>query len=346
MDGIVQMTRHIVSRAKLFEHDTIPGDFGVLSIPCPKCGGEVRERYRAFQCIKCDFSVRKIISGRLLDNSEAEQIIRDRQIGPLQGFRSRMGKPFAAVLKLNAENKLEFDFGPDQKGQNGAGAEVDFTGQEPVGQCPRCGNRVFETAMAFVCEKAVGANRTCDFRLGKIILQQPIERPQAQKILAERKSDLLDKFISKRGRPFKAFLVLKGGDVSFEFEPRPAKAKRAGGKAQGPREPAPKIDFTGLQPLAGKCPRCEGQVFETDTAYLCEKSQADRRPCKFKMSKQILQQPIDRAQAEKLLATNRSDLLNQFISKAGRPFPAWLVMDEMGKITFEFPPRDSEPEKS
>ncbi|MGH7968834.1 MAG: DNA topoisomerase, partial [Limisphaerales bacterium] len=203
MSGITEMTRRIVGRAKQFEFDTIPGDFGVLKVPCPKCGGEVHERYKAFQCVKCDFSVWKIISGRLLDAHEVEQLISQRQTGPLQGFRSRMGKPFAAVLKLNEANEVKFDFGPDQRnGENGAA--VDFTGQEPVGNCPKCQHRVFEMPMSYICEKSVGPERTCKFRVGKIILQQPIERAQAQKLLTTGKTDLLDKFISKKGRPFKA----------------------------------------------------------------------------------------------------------------------------------------------
>jgi len=343
MTGIVEITRRIVDRAKEFELDTIPGDFGVLKVPCPKCGGEVHERYKAFQCIKCDFSVWKIISGRLFEGREIEQLIQDRQIGPLQGFRSRAGKPFAAVVKLNAENKAEFDFGPDQRNGEGAAAEVDFTGQEPVGLCAKCGNRVFETAMSFVCEKSVGADRSCDFRIGKIILQQHIERAQAQKLLSSGKTDLLDKFISKKGRPFKAFLVLeKGkGKVGFEFEPRPTKAKRTTAKSAEPKEPTPKIDFTGQEPI-GACPKCQAKIFETEAAYLCEKSQADKRPCKFKINKIILQQPIDRTQAIKLLTDGRSDLLTHFVSKTGRQFPAYLVMDDMGKVTFEFPPREME----
>ncbi len=341
MAGIVEITRHIVDRAKKFELDTIPGDFGILKHPCPKCGGEVHERYKAFQCVKCDFSIWKIISGRLFEGKEIDQLIADRQIGPLQGFRSRMGKPFAAVLKLNAENKVEFDFGPDQRNGEGSGAEVDFSGQEPAGVCPKCQHRIFETAMSFVCEKSVGPNRSCDFRIGRIILQQPIERPQVQKLLTGGKTDLLDKFISKKGRPFKAYLALNEGKVGFEFEPRPAKSKKGGAKSGEPKAPQPKIDFTGKEPL-GKCPKCGKPVFETETAYLCEQSQADKRPCKFKINKVILQQPIDRGQAVKLLAENRTDLLKEFISKAGRPFPAHLVMDEEGKITFDFPPRETE----
>ena len=341
MTGIEEITRRIVDRAKKFEHDTIPGDFGVLSVPCPKCGGEVHERYKAFQCTKCDFSVWKIISGRLFEAKEIEQLIRDRQLGPLQGFRSRMGRPFAAVLKLNDQNEVKFDFGPDQANGEGA-AEVDFTGQEPVGKCPKCGNRIFDTAMRYLCEKSVGANRNCDFRASKVILQQPIERAQIEKLLTGGKTDLLTKFISKKGRPFKAFLVLKDGKIGFEFEPRPAKAKRAGGKSAEPKEPVAKIDFTGKQSL-GKCPKCEGQVFETETAYLCEKTQAEKRPCKFKVGKTILQQPIEPAQVSKLLANGRTDLFTQFISKAGKPFSAYLVIDEMGKVGFEFPPREMEP---
>jgi hypothetical protein len=245
-------------------------------------------------------------------------------------------------LKLNVENKVEFDFGQDQKDGEGAVQEVDFSGQEPIGKCPKCGSRVFETAMNYVCEKSVGPNRSCDFRTGKIILQRPIEKAQVQKLLETGKTDLIDKFISKKGRPFKAFLVVKEGKVGFEFEPRPAKGEKAKGKAGAPKEPAPKLDFTGQEPL-GACPKCGGKVFEGPDAYVCEKSQEEKKPCKFKISKVILQQPIDRGQATKLLKDNRSDLLKDFISKAGRPFPAYLVMDEMGKITFEFPPR-GEPE--
>jgi DNA topoisomerase-3 len=341
MKEIAQMTRDIVAKAKRQESDTVPGDFGTLKVPCPKCGGEIHENYKKFQCQKCDFGLWKIVASRQLEIPEVEELIAKRQVGPLQGFRSKQGRPFAAVIKLTDELKPEFDFGQEKTDGDGAVAEVDFSGQEPVGECPKCGSRVFEAAMHYVCEKAVGPARTCGFRSGKVILQRAIEREQMQKLLQTGKTELLDKFISKKGRPFKAFLVVKDGAVSFEFEPRPAKGKTAAKKAEGPKEPAAKIDFTGQEPL-GKCPKCGGIVFEGPTSYVCEKSQADKRPCSFKINKVILQQPIDRAQAVKLLAESRTDLLREFISKAGRPFPAYLVMDDMGKVTFEFVPRDGE----
>ncbi len=343
---IADMTRKIVGKAKQHESDTVPGDFGTLKVPCPKCGGEIHENYKKFQCQKCDFSLWKIVAGRQLEIPEVEELIAKRQVGPLQGFRSKLGKPFAAVIKLTPELKPEFDFGQGQSDVNGGVAEADFTGQEPLGKCPKCGQRVFDTAMAYVCEKATGTNRTCDFRSGKIILQRPIEREQMQKLLATGKTDLLEKFISRKGRPFKAFLVVKDGSVGFEFEPRVAKPLKAAGKEGKAAEPEPKIDFTGQEPL-GKCPLCGKRVFEGGAAYVCERSQADKKPCKFKINKVILQQAIDREQAARLLAKGKTDLFHEFISaKSGRPFAAYLAMDDAGKVGFEFPPREAETAKS
>ena len=54
----------------------------------------------------------------------------------------------------------------------------------------------------------------------------------------------------------------------------------------------------------------------------------------------VLQQPVARAQMIKLLTSGRTDLLDKFISKHGRPFPACLVVDADGKVGFEFPARE------
>jgi DNA topoisomerase-3 len=341
MHEIAEMTREIVAKAKRHDSDTVPGDFGTLKTPCPKCGGEIHENYKKFQCQKCDFALWKIVAGRQLEIPEVEELIAKKQVGPLQGFRSKMGKPFAAVIKLTPELEAKFDFGQDNADGSGPAAEVDFTGQEPVGKCPKCGRRIFETSMHYVCEAATGANRTCTFRSGKVILQQPVERAQMQKMLTTGKTDVFEKFISKKGRPFKASLVIKDGGVGFEFAPRVAKPKAGAAKDAAPAEPPPKIDFTGQQPL-GNCPKCGGRVFATEQGFVCERCQADKRPCKFRIPNTLCQQPIDRAQAANLLAEGRTHVFHKFISKAGRPFSAALVLDESGKITFEFAPRDGE----
>ena len=67
-------------------------------MPCPKCGGEIHENYKKFQCQKCDFALWKIVAGRQFEISEVETLIDpNASVGPLQGFRSKMGRPFAAV---------------------------------------------------------------------------------------------------------------------------------------------------------------------------------------------------------------------------------------------------------
>jgi DNA topoisomerase-3 len=332
MRDIRELTNDIVGKAKHFhpdEHMPHTEPFG----QCPKCGSPIVERFKSFTCTneECDFTIWKTIAGRLLSRDEFEALIRDKHIGPLSGFRSKKGKRFDAMLKLGDEFKAEFDFGPNGQ-QNGATQEVDFSGQEPLGECPKCGGRVFELGMSYLCENSVGPSKRCDFRSGKVILQRSIDHEQVNKLLTTGKTDLLERFISRKGRPFKAYLVLTDKkDVGFEFEKRDPKAKRE----RKPKEPVAKIDFTGKE-LVGKCPKCGGKVFETENSYICEHSQADRKPCKFKLSKTILGRDIPKEQAQKLLATGKTDLLEGFISKRGRPFSAYLKLED-GKVGFEFP---------
>jgi DNA topoisomerase III len=332
MRDIRELTNDIVGKAKHFHPDEHMPDTEPFG-KCPKCGSPIVERFKSFTCTneECDFTIWKTIAGRLLSRDEFETLVREKQVGPLGGFRSRKGKRFHALLKLSDEFKTEFDFGPNGQ-ENGAAQPVDFSGQEPLGKCPKCGGRVFEFGMSYVCENSVGPSKSCNFRSGKVILQRTIEREQMKKLLATGRTDLLQRFISRKGRPFNAFLVLTDKkDVGFEFEKREPKSKGE----RKPRIAALKIDFTGKQSV-GKCPNCGGKIFETETSYICERSQADRTPCKFKLSKTILGRDIPKEQAEKLLTTGKTDLLEGFISKRGRPFAAHLKLDD-GKVGFEFP---------
>jgi DNA topoisomerase-3 len=230
MEHIEQVTRDLVERIR--SGDIPDTAFATVPAPCPKCGGAVQENYRKFQCQKCDFSLWKVTSGREWSPEEVAELIIKRYIGPLTGFRSRMGKPFAAAMKLNDEFRTEFDFG--QGSASDSEEAPDFSKQERLGACPKCGAGVYDHGVAYVCEKSVGAQRSCDFRTGKIILQQPIELAQLRKLLATGRTDLLPRFISKKGRPFKAFLVkTPGGKIGFEFQPRAPKPGAAA-KAAAP----------------------------------------------------------------------------------------------------------------
>ena len=243
MAEIAAMTEKMVAKAKGYDRDTIPGDYATLKTPCPKCGGVVKENYRRFTCTgkhgdgtdACGFSIGKIPGGRSFELHEVEQFLRDKKIGPLEGFRSKAGWPFTAELALVYDDeiqnwKLEFDFGEDAKKAENDGEPVDFSGQASLGACPKCQGHVYEHGANYVCEHSVGAHVTCDFKTGKVILTQPIEPAQVHKLLADGKTDLLENFVSnKTRRKFKAFLAYdkKEGKVIFEFEPRAGKAPPA-----------------------------------------------------------------------------------------------------------------------
>ena len=237
MRQIAAMTEHIVKKAKEYDRDTVPGDYATLQAPCPNCGGVVKENYRRYTCTGadgrsdgCGFSFGKSPAGRTFEPAEVEQFLSAKKIGPLEGFRSKAGWPFTAeiALKFNEEEnnwKLEFDFGDDKNAAE-TGELVDFGASESLGPCPKCGAPVHEHGSNYLCEKAVPtaaqATPSCDFKSGKVILQQPVEREQMHKLLSTGKTDLLDKFVSMRTRrAFKAFLAWdkEAGKVNFEFAP-------------------------------------------------------------------------------------------------------------------------------
>ncbi|KAB2898022.1 MAG: DNA topoisomerase III [Burkholderiaceae bacterium] len=242
MQQIAAMTERMVKKAKEYDRDTIPGDYATLAAPCPNCGGVVKENYRRYACVgkagdgvgACGFSFGKSPAGRTFETAEADQLLRDKRIGPLEGFRSKAGWPFTAEITINYDDeaknfKLEFDFGDDGAGEE-TGELVDFGDQESLGACPVCGAPVYEHGSNYVCSHSVPtaaqATPSCTFKSGKIILQQPVERAQMAKLLATGKTDLLDKFVSMRTRrAFKAFLAWdkEAGKVNFEFEPRDSK---------------------------------------------------------------------------------------------------------------------------
>lgn len=328
-----------------------------LKAPCPKCSGEIQERERTFHCPACHWTLFRTILGRAVQAAEVEELLAHGRTPVLEGFRSKQGRPFQARLKLGAapDFKTTFDFGDGASpGRGGSGtgdqeAPPDFTGQQSLGACPVCGARVMETQAAYVCEHAVAPSKSCRFQVRKVILQQAVAPEQLTKLLSTGRSELLRGFVSKKsGRPFEAVLVVKDGGVAFEFPQRaegakPANPRPSASSSRPVPGPAARLDFTGQQPL-GKCPRCGGRVFEGEQHYVCEHSQRSPNPCAFRVGRAILEQPVSRDQVTRLLAAGRSELLAGFVSKkTGRPFSAFLVMDQAGQVNFEFPARENKP---
>ncbi len=271
MAEIAAMTERMVKKAKEYDRDTVPGNYATLDAPCPNCGGVVKENYRRYACTGadgnsegCGFSFTKSPAGRTFEVVEAEAFVRDKHIGPLEGFRSKAGWPFVAEMALKYSEddrnwKLEFDFGDDKNAEE-TGELVDFADQESLGACPVCGAPVFEHGANYVCSKAVPTaaqpTPSCTFKSGKVILQQPVAREQMNKLLATGKTDLLDKFVSMRTRrSFKAFLAWdkEAGKVNFEFEQRESKyPPRKTGGATAKAAPAKKAAAAKKAPAAKK----------------------------------------------------------------------------------------------
>lgn len=242
MAEIAAMTERMVKKAKEYDRDTIPGDYATLESPCPNCGGVVKENYRRFACVGkagaegCGFSFGKSPAGRTFETAEANALLRDKKIGPLEGFRSKAGWPFTSeiVIKYDDEAhnyKLEFDFGDDKKGEE-SGEIVEFE-DAALGPCPICGSEVHEHGSNYVCSKAVPTaaqpTPSCTFKSGKIILQQPVEREQMHKLLETGKTDLLDKFVSMRTRRnFKAHLAWTRRRARSTLNSRPASSTPPG----------------------------------------------------------------------------------------------------------------------
>jgi len=224
MTEIEGVTKQIVERARNFEEDDAPSkDLGITT---PE-GKPVIETLREYKTPDGDFAIRKVMGNRLLEPEELEELLEKKFIGPLQGFRSRAGWPFAAALKLTDEGKVEFVF--DNAPVDKDGNPLDLSKEEPVGICPLDGGKVYELMMSYACEHALGDDPTCKFKIGKKILEQPISREQVGKILTTGRSDMLGNFRSnKRGRKqFAATLVLdrKTGKLNFEFPEREKKPR-------------------------------------------------------------------------------------------------------------------------
>jgi DNA topoisomerase-3 len=234
MNGITDMTRAIIDRIKTFEE--VEGDAPDTSITSPTDQKPMKEMLRAYKSQDGELTIYKTISGRKLSEDEVQTLVNDRILGPIDGFRSKAGKPFSAVLRLDAMNKVTFDFGNNESASREEG-DLNLDELPVVGIFKESGATVYETPSNFSCERTLRNEPGDTFRMSRMMLGKTLERDDIVKLLTEGKTGLIKGFKSKRtGRLFDAFLILKpGGSIGFEFPPRPAK-KAAAKKTAPPAE--------------------------------------------------------------------------------------------------------------
>ena len=222
MGQIRMLTTDVVEKVRSGMGQEVKGNYRAIEVTCPKCGAaSFKETFKAYECenTECKLIIWKNMSGRELEREEVSALLTDHRIGPIEGFRSKMGRAFAAVVILDekTEWKQKFDFEKDEEAAAPDLTQATLLGETPVGS-------VYELENAFLCIPGDGGKQ---IRMGKSICQRTIPSDQALKIFKDGKTDLLPRFISKKGKPFQAYLVLANGKVGFEFEPRAPKPKKA-----------------------------------------------------------------------------------------------------------------------
>jgi DNA topoisomerase-3 len=330
MDEVVEQTKGIIERVKAFEEDDSIAR--VTEIISPSDGKPLRETLRGYRSEDGEFMVYKVIGGRKMEESEVQELVEKRTIGPLDGFISaKTRNRFAAVLRLVRDEekqkwKTEFDFGD----------KFDLATLTPFWTDPTTGAQLCEAGSSYVLRERDGDGWKQTFRVGRLMCQKAIPQEEAVKLVSAGKTDLIKGFTSKKGRPFDAFLKREGGKISWEFPPRAPKLDKDGKPI--PRKTKAPPDLSQAI-VIGESKMHDGEILQTPDAYYVRKPSQDNRIV-FSMKRHVCAKEVPVEEVRQLLETGRTNLIDGFISKRLTPFSAFLVLSKTkSKTEFEFQPR-------
>ena len=238
MAGISSMATNIVESAKAFnESDASTKETNIVS---PSDGEKMLESFRSFRSKDGKIVIYKTMGNRKMSEEEVSELLANKIIGPLDGFKSKMGKPYSAFLKLDEEFKVKFQFGT-ANGENGEGSsgvsEEDLANAKVVADCPKSkhgpcncgGGKLLETSSFYICSNSANKEKPCTFKIWRNMLSHAIKPEEVASLAENGRTPLIDDFVSKRtGKKFSAYLVLKdNGDIGFEFEKKAPRAPKA-----------------------------------------------------------------------------------------------------------------------
>ena len=217
MQGIVELTRSVVKRTAGFkETDANLRETGLTS---PIDGSPLYEGLAYYQTKAGDFRVAKTFAGRRLELDEAAELIKNARIGPLDGFISKAGRPFSAMLKMDEEYKVSFLFN-ETPGAGNSDDPSTIENAPVIGSCPICNDEVRETENSIVCVRnPIVSDGKCKFRITRTLLDKQVPSEEFKKLVNEGKTGLIQGFKSRKTRRlFDASLFLKeDGGIGFEF---------------------------------------------------------------------------------------------------------------------------------
>ena len=205
-DGIVNYVKELFEHLRekygsQFERETV-----TEAIACPKCGGALDVAPWGYVCknVECGFKTGHTIAGRMLSHSEMKQLLETRATPVLDGFISKKGTSFSAILKLDEEFKTVFEF-PKR-----AFPKRDLP-------CPCCGDQLRfrkgtgekgENLSAFVCPQ-------CGYGIPQVFYQRKFTDEEVEGLLKNKFTPVLEPF-KKNETTFRAALEIKeNGKLAF-----------------------------------------------------------------------------------------------------------------------------------
>ncbi|PZR76573.1 MAG: DNA topoisomerase III [Chthoniobacterales bacterium] len=330
MAAIVEQTKGIVERVKGFEEDDSVAR--VTEIISPTDGKPLRETLRGYKSQDGEFMIYKVIGGRKMEESEVAELVEKGVVGPLDGFISAKTRAsFAATLRLVKDEKTgkwkaEYDFGD----------KVDLGTVESFWTDPATGSELCEVGSSYVLRERENGEWKQALRLPRLMCKKEIPREQAVQLVEKGKTDLIKGFTSKKGRPFDAFLVRADAKIRWEFPPRAPKTGKDGKPVE--RKARAKADLSKAN-VIGESKVHGGELVELEGTYYVRKPDQDNRQV-FKLTKQLCEHEITPDEVKELLVEGKSPLIEDFVSKRGNKFAAYLVLSaKKDKADFEFPPR-------
>jgi len=333
MDEVIDQTKGIIERVKGFEEDDSIAR--VTDILSPTDGKPLRETLRGYKSQDGEFMIYKVIGGRKMEEAEVRALVTAGQVGPLDGFVSaKTRNRFSALLRLvkDAEKGkwlAQYDFGD----------KVDLGTLEPYWTDPKTGAGLCEAGSSHVLrERDPDQPGTWkqSFRVGRLMCQKAITREHAIQLVTEGKTGLIQGFISKKGRPFDAFIKKEGARIAWEFPPRAPKLDKDGNPVARKTKAPP--DLSQAEKI-GDSKAFKGEMLVAGDSYYVRRPEQDNRIV-FTMKRHICQKEIPPDELVNLLENGRTNLLEGLVSKRGSTFSAFLVLSKnRTKADFEFPPR-------
>lgn len=221
--GIRKFVEQGVEEFKMSEEkQTKPAPLG----KCLSCGGEIIEGKKGFGCKNwrepdggCRFVVWKEIAGQKITPFLLRMLLSGGTT-PAMTFRSKEGKEFSSSLKMahnESEGRWETRFVPPVQNPAAEAAAEDPANPSELGKCPRCGAEIQAGPKGFGCRNWRQEDGGCRFVIWKTIAGKELPQTAVRDLLTRGETEVIQGFMSKKGKEFSAKLRLEGEEFKAVF---------------------------------------------------------------------------------------------------------------------------------